>query len=607
MQEFVAPSLVPADPAASVADLLADRVRATPGTVLFAVPEGDGWRDLTAAEFERAVIALAKGFVDAGIEPGTRIGLLSATRYEWTLIDFAAWYAGAAVVPVYETSAPDQVSWILSDADVFAAIVETPEHFTRVDEVRPDLPALREVWQIDLGDLDKLVARGADVPDAEIERRRHLARADDTATIIYTAGTTGRPKGCELTHANFVQLAKNAALAIPEVVHPQASTLLFITAAHVFARFIAVLAVHGGVRVGHQSDTSRLLPALASFRPTFLLAVPRVFEKVYNSAEQKAESGGKGAIFRWAAETGVAYSEASDAGHVPAALKARQAVAELLVFRTLRRALGGRVRWAVSGSAPLGHRLGHFYRALGVTILEGYGLTETTAPVSVNRPSKNKIGTVGPVLPGVSVRVADDGEVETRGVNVFARYRHNDRATAEAFVDGWFRTGDLGRLDEDGYLTITGRKKEIIVTAGGKNVAPAELEDPIRANPIVSQVVVVGEGRPFIGALITLDTDMLGSWLKNHGEDATLPPERAAQLPAVRDELQRAVDAANTKVSRAESIRAFQVLPDDFTEANGELTPKLSIKRAVILAQRADAVDRLYTEAKAHREASAAH
>ncbi|WP_375401648.1 AMP-dependent synthetase/ligase [uncultured Amnibacterium sp.] len=607
MQEFVAPSLVPADPAASVADLLADRARATPDTALFALPQGDGWRDLTAAEFERAVVALAKGFVAAGIEPGTRIGLLSATRYEWTLIDFAAWYAGAAVVPVYETSSPDQVSWILSDADVCAAIVETPEHFTRVDEVRPDLPALREVWQIDLGDLDKLVVRGAEVPDAEIERRRHLARADDTATIIYTAGTTGRPKGCELTHANFVQLAKNAALAIPEVVHPEASTLLFITAAHVFARFIAVLAVHGGVRVGHQSDTSRLLPALASFRPTFLLAVPRVFEKVYNSAEQKAESGGKGAIFRWAAETGVAYSEASDSGHVPVTLKARQAVAELLVFRTLRRALGGRVRWAVSGSAPLGHRLGHFYRALGVTILEGYGLTETTAPVSVNRPSKNKIGTVGPVLPGVSVRVADDGEVETRGVNVFARYRHNDRATAEAFVDGWFRTGDLGRLDEDGYLTITGRKKEIIVTAGGKNVAPAELEDPIRANPIVSQVVVVGEGRPFIGALITLDTDMLGSWLKNHGEDATLAPERAAQLPAVRDELQRAVDAANTKVSRAESIRAFQVLPDDFTEANGELTPKLSIKRAVILAQRTDAVDRLYTDAKAHREASAAH
>lgn len=607
MQEFVARALVPADPTANVAGLLADRVRATPDTALFALPDGDGWRDLTAAEFERAVVALAKGFVAAGIQPGGRIGLLSATRYEWTLIDFAAWYAGAAVVPVYETSSPDQVSWILSDAEVCAVIVETPEHFTRVDEVRPDLPAVTDVWQIDLGDLDKLAARGAAVSDDEIDRRRRLATPEDTATIIYTAGTTGRPKGCELTHANFVELSRNAALAIPEVVHTEASTLLFITAAHVFARFIAVLAVHGGVRVGHQSDTSALLPALASFRPTFLLAVPRVFEKVYNSAEQKAESGGRGSIFRWAAQTGIAWSEAMDAGHVPLPLRARQAIAERLVFRTLRRALGGRVRWAVSGSAPLGHRLGHFYRAVGVTILEGYGLTETTAPVSVNRPSRTKIGTVGPVLPGVAVRIADDGEVETRGVNVFARYRHNEQATADTFVDGWFRTGDLGRLDDEGYLTITGRKKEIIVTAGGKNIAPAELEDPIRANPIVSQVVVVGEGRPFIGALITLDTDMLGSWLKNHGQDATLPPERAAELPAVREELQRAVDAANTRVSRAESIRAFQVLPDDFTEASGELTPKLSIKRGVILDQRSEAVDRLYADAKSARDAAVAH
>jgi long-chain acyl-CoA synthetase len=391
------------------------------------------------------------------------------------------------------------------------------------------------------------------------------------------------------------------------VVSPQASTLLFITLAHVFARFIAVLCVHGGVKVGHQADTSRLLPALASFQPTFLLAVPRVFEKVYNSAEQKAESSGRGKIFRWAADTGIAYSEARDAGSVPVGLAARFAVANALVLRKLRRALGGRVEWAVSGSAPLGKRLGHFYRAMGVTILEGYGLTETTAPATVNRPSKFKIGTVGPALPGVAVRIAADGEVELRGIDVFREYWHNPEATEAVFDDGWFRTGDIGSLDDDGYLTITGRKKEIIVTAGGKNVAPAELEDPIRGNPIVSQVVVVGEGRPFIAALVTLDADMLPTWLTNHGLDASLSVADAAELPAVREEVQRAIDTANTRVSRAEGVRAFAILPEDFTEAGGQLTPKLSVKRHVVLEQCAERIDRLYEDAKAKHGATSAH
>jgi long-chain acyl-CoA synthetase len=607
VQEFEARALLPAEPALNVADLLAQRVKQAPAAVLFARPDGDAWRDVTGETFLAEVVALAKGFVAAGIQAGERIGLLSSTRYEWTLVDFAAWYAGAFVVPIYETSAPEQVRWILSDSGCSALIVETAEHFTRVDEVRADLPDVREVWQLGLGDLEKLAEGGRGVSDEEIERRRQLATESDIATIIYTAGTTGRPKGCVLTHGNFVELARNTTLAIPEVVSPQASTLLFITLAHVFARFIAVLCVHGGVKVGHQADTSRLLPALASFQPTFLLAVPRVFEKVYNSAEQKAESSGRGKIFRWAADTGIAYSEARDAGSVPVGLAARFAVANALVLRKLRRALGGRVEWAVSGSAPLGKRLGHFYRAMGVTILEGYGLTETTAPATVNRPSKFKIGTVGPALPGVAVRIAADGEVELRGIDVFREYWHNPEATEAVFDDGWFRTGDIGSLDDDGYLTITGRKKEIIVTAGGKNVAPAELEDPIRGNPIVSQVVVVGEGRPFIAALVTLDADMLPTWLTNHGLDASLSVADAAELPAVREEVQRAIDTANTRVSRAEGVRAFAILPEDFTEAGGQLTPKLSVKRHVVLEQCAERIDRLYEDAKAKHQGASAH
>jgi long-chain acyl-CoA synthetase len=603
VQQIEAPALTTADPNATVGALLAERAAATPRLALFAVPDGDGWRDITAAEFEQQVIALAKGLVASGIQPGERIGVLASTRYEWTLLDFAAWYAGALVVPIYETSAPEQIRWIHTDSGATAVVVETPEHFTRVDEVLPELPAIRAVWQIDLGDLAKLAASGAGIEDAEIVRRRGLASASDTATIIYTAGTTGRPKGCVLTHANFVEPCRNVVLAIPEVVNTQGSTLLFITIAHVFARFIAVLCVHGGVKVGHQPDTKRLLPALATFRPTFLLAVPRVFEKVYNSAEQTAVAGGKGRIFAWAAETGIAWSEASDTGVVPLSLRARYRVADALVFRTLRQRLGGRVRWAVSGSAPLGKRLGHFFRAAGLTILEGYGLTETTAAATVNRPSRSKIGTVGIPLPGVGVRIAADGEIEVRGVDVFARYNNDEAASEAAFDDGWFRTGDLGSLDDDGYLTVTGRKKELIVTAGGKNVAPAELEDPIRANPIVSQVVVVGDQRPFVGALVTLDPDMLPTWLGNHGEDRSLSTAQAAELPSVREEVQRAIDAANTRVSRAESVRAFRILPDDFTQEGGELTPKLSIKRNVVLERRAADIERLYAESKKAAEA----
>lgn len=600
MNQFDAPALSPADPEANTTDLLIGRLAEAPDAVLFSTPTKDGgWSPITTREFHAQVVALAKGFVAAGIQPGDKVGLMSKTRYEWTLVDFAMWFAGAVLVPVYETSSPSQIRWNLSDSGAISLIVETADNFARFDEVHPELPLIQNVWQIDLGDLDKLAAQGVDVPDAEIERRRNLAVGSDIATLIYTSGSTGKPRGCVLTHSNFVETSRNARLGLGEVLE-DASTLLFITTAHVFARLIAVLAVHAGVNVGHQPDTRFLLPSMASFKPTFLLAVPRVFEKVYNVSEQKAETGGRGKIFRAAADVAIAHSKAlEDGGRVPFGLKAKFAVYDKLVYGKLRTALGGRVKYAVSGSAPLGARLGHFYHSLGITILEGYGLTETTAPATVNRPAKSKIGTVGPALPGVSIRIEEDGEILVKGVNVFEGYWKNPEATEAALKDGWLHTGDIGALDADGFLTITGRKKEIIVTAGGKNVAPAVLEDPIRANPLVGQVIVVGDRRPFISALVTLDPEMLPVWLNNAGEDAAMTVTEASVNPVVIAEIQRAIDVANESVSRAESIRKFQVLATDLTEESGHLTPKLSIKRNVILADFADVIDEMYSGAPA--------
>ncbi|WP_067250497.1 AMP-dependent synthetase/ligase [Microbacterium resistens] len=598
MVQFEVPAIVPADPEANITDLLVQRVEKTPNLALFSVPDGAGWRDVSAAEFQRAVIALAKGFVAAGIQPGEKVGFLARTTYEWTLVDFALFYAGAVMVPIYETSSPSQIQWILEDSGAIAVMVESAEHFSRLDEVRGDLPLVREVWQMHLGALDALTAQGAEITDEEVERRRTIANAADIATLIYTSGSTGRPKGCVLTHSNFVELARNAAKALDDVVStPGASTVLFITTAHVFARFISILDVHAGVRTGHQPDTKQLLPALGSFKPTFLLAVPRVFEKVYNSAEQKAEAGGKGKIFRAAAAAAVEHSRLQEEGaKIPLGLRIKFALFDRLVYSKLREAMGGNVVYAISGSAPLGARLGHFFHSLGVVILEGYGLTETTAPATVNLADKSKIGTVGPALPGVGIRLAEDGEIEVRGINVFKEYWNNPDATAEAFDDGWFRTGDIGSFDDEGFLTITGRKKEIIVTAGGKNVSPAALEDPIRANPIVGQVVVVGDQKPFISALVTLDPEMLPAWLANNGLSADMPLAEAARNDAVRAEVQRAIDHANTRVSRAESIRKFTILPSEWTEASGHLTPKLSIKRNIILKDFADEIAAIYDE-----------
>lgn len=598
MKRSETPAVVTADPTLNTTDLLRRRLELSPDRPLFAVPEGDGWRDIPARVFGEEVLALAKGFAAAGLEPGDRVAFIAQTGYRWTLVDFALWTAGLVMVPVYETSSTAQLEWMLEDSGAVGIITELPEHTAMADDAAKDVPAVRFRAALHDGAIESLSKDGEGFSDEEIERRRSLAGEDDIATLIYTSGSTGRPKGCVLTHGNFVELARNAEEPLADLIGEGSSTLLFITLAHVLARFISVLCVYAGVKVGHQPNTANLVPSLGTFKPSFLLAVPRVFEKVYNSAEQKADAEGRGKIFRRAATVGVAYSRALDKGKVPLGLKLQYALYDRLVFAKLRKVMGGRVEHAVSGSAPLGNYLGHFYRAIGVKIMEGYGLTETTAPVSVNLPRASKIGTVGPALPGCAIRIDEDGEILTKGVNVFREYWQNEEATKAAFTeDGWFRTGDIGRLDEDGYLTVTGRKKEVIVTAGGKNVSPATLEDPVRSDPLVGQIVVVGDQRPFIAALITLDPEMLRSWLQQHGENPDMPLSEAAQHPKVLAEIQHSIDRANTRVSRAESIRKFVVLDEEFTEANGTLTPKLSIRRHVILEKYAGVIDGIYNVA----------
>ncbi len=595
MLEITVPALVAPDPQADLTDLVVDAAREQPDAVLFSRPADGGWEDVSATAFLAEVTRLAKGLVAAGVRPGDRVALISKTRYEWTLTDVAVWFAGAVTVPVYETSSPEQVAWILGDSGAVGVVVETTAHAATVGTVRADLSALRWVWTIDDGALDELARAGDAVDDAEIETRRATLSGESVATLIYTSGTTGRPKGCELTHANFRDLALNATTYLAEVVcAPGASTLLFLPLAHVFARFVQVLCIAARARMGHTPDVKNLIDDLGGFRPTFVLAVPRVFEKIYNSAEATAQAGGKGRIFTAATETAIAWSRAHEDGGPGVALRVRHALFDRLVYGKLRERLGGQVQYAVSGGAPLGARLGHFFRGIGVVILEGWGLTETTAPATVNTPEQIKIGTVGRPLPGVGVRTADDGELLVKGVNVMRGYFENPQATAEALEDGWFHTGDLGEIDDDGFVRITGRKKEIIVTAGGKNVAPMVLEDRLRAHVLVSQCMVVGDQRPFIGALITLDAEMLPGWLANQGK----PPmdvAAAATDPDVLRELQRAVDHANEAVSKAESIRKFVVLDTDFTEAGGHLTPKLSLKRAVVLKEFAQQVEGLYT------------
>ena len=599
MDQFAVPAVVPPDAAASIPGLLAARVAASADLPFVEHKEtSDGpWLPVTAREFDALATRVAKGLVARGIEPGQSVGIMSRTRYEWTVLDFAAWLAGAVPVPLYETSSAEQVQWILSDADVRLLVVESVHHAEVVSQVRGQLTVLGDVLVLERGAIDTLVSDGADVPDEEIARRRTLARAADPATISYTSGTTGRPKGVVLTHGNFVDLALNAVAKLgAQVCPPGSRTLLFMPLAHVFARFIEVLVVPAGAVLGHTPDTKNLVADLGTFRPTFILSVPRVFEKVYNSAEQKAAAGGKRGIFQRAAKTAIVYSRALDTPKGPSPwLRLQHEVADVLVLHKLRALLGGQAAWAISGGAPLGERLGHFYRGMGLTILEGYGLTETTAPTNVNVPESVKIGTVGPPLPGTTLRIAEDGEILVKGAQVFASYHRNEAATAEAMRDGWFHTGDLGSLDEDGCLRITGRKKEIIVTAGGKNVAPAVLEDRLRGHPLVSQVVVVGDAKPFIGALVTLDPEALPGWLATH-DLPDMDVTAAAEHPRVRAALDRAVERTNRAVSRAESIRKYTVLTTDFTVENDYLTPSLKVRRERVLKDFAPEIESLYSE-----------
>jgi long-chain acyl-CoA synthetase len=591
------PAFVDVPESTSINTLLADRVERTGDGPLLERGETPGgpWLAVSANAFDADVVEVARGLLARGIAAGDRIAIMSRTRYEWTLLDYAIWAVGGVPVPVYETSSPEQVHWILSDAGVRLAIVETAAHASVVDTVRDRLPELDDVVMLEAGAVDALRAAGAGVPaDAVAERRAGVAR-DDLATIIYTSGSTGRPKGTELTHGSFAHVSLNAQHALPEVIsHDGARTLLFLPLAHVFARLIQVAVLGANTVLGHTPDVKNLVADLGTFRPTFLLAVPRVFEKVYNSAEQTASSSPlKRRIFYWAARTAIATSRARDTGTVPASLRLQHALADRLVLGKLRAAMGGHVEHAVSGGAPLGERLGHFFRGAGITVLEGYGLTETTAPTPVNLPRSVAIGTVGKPLPGTSIRIDDDGEILLAGPHLFRAYRNQPELTAEVLQDGWFRTGDLGSLDDQGRLQITGRKKEIIVTAGGKNVAPALLEDRLRSHPLVSQVVVVGDQRPFIGALVTLDTEMLPGWLANHGLPEMSVAE-ARENPDVLAHLDRAVARANEAVSRAESIRKIKVLEGDFTEANGYLTPSLKVKRALVLKDFASTIDDLY-------------
>jgi len=583
----------------NLSDLPVRNCTSRPDQVGFCKPSSGGWVEVTNAEFLAEVRALAKGLMASGVGLGERVGIMSRTRYEWTLADFAIWTAGAVPVPIYETSAAQQVGWIVKDAGCAVVILETATHAKVLAEAQvEDLPELRQVWQIDGGGLDELKAAGCGISDEAVEERRSQVSRSDIATIIYTSGTTGRPKGCQLTHDNFMALAENSAERFRVILSGEdASTLLFLPLAHVLARFIEVIGVHAGVRMGFTSDIKNLVASFGTFSPTFILSVPRVFEKIYNSAEQKAVSEGRGTIFRTAVATAVAWSEAQENGGPDALLKAKHALFDKLVYHKLRGALGGNVKYAFSGGAPLGPRLGHFYRGIGVTVLEGYGLTETTAPATQNSPEQLKIGTVGPPVPGVAIQIAADGEILIKGNNVFASYRNNEVATQEAIVDGWFHTGDVGELDDDGFLRITGRKKELLITAGGKNVVPGFLEDRLRAHPLVSQCIVVGDQQPFIGALITLDAEMLPAWARNKKLE-NLSLDDALTNEVVRAELSRAVDHANDAVSKPESIRKFTVLAGDFTEDNGYLTPSLKVKRSMVMKDYASEVEALYAGPK---------
>ena len=596
MNEISIPPLVPAATAGNLTNLIAERAWFEPERIIMSRPLGEGWQPVTAREVEEEIRATAKGLVASGVQIGDRVAIMARTRYEWTILDIATWFAGAVVVPIYDTSSAEQVDWILNDSHSVAIIVETP---ALSDLVKSVMPAhTRNIWTMTDDVLTVLREAGKHIGDDEIDRRRNALTPESLATLIYTSGTTGKPKGVQLTHRNFLAECGNVVQGASELfLKPGGSTLLFLPIAHVFGRMVQIGAITGGLHLAHCSDPVGRLPMdLASFKPTFVLAVPRIFEKIYNGAEAKAEAAGKGKIFKKAADVAIAYSEALDKKHISPVLKLKHGLFDKLVYSKIRAGMGGRVEAAISGGAPLGIRLGHFYRGIGVAVLEGYGLTETTAGATLNLHGAHRVGSVGRPIPGTSIKIAADGEVLIRGPIVMDGYWQNQAANDEVFdSERWFKSGDLGKLDDEGFLYIVGRKKEIIVTAGGKNVAPAVLEDRLRAHPLVSQCIVVGDNQPFIAALVTIDPDAIKLWMVNNKK------EGAAMTDLVNDPdliavIQTAVDEANKAVSKAESIRKFTLLPSDFTIAGGQLTAKLSIKRHVIAQEFAKEIEALFSK-----------
>jgi long-chain acyl-CoA synthetase len=596
MNEISIPPLVPAATAGNLTNLIAERAWFEPERIIMSRPLGEGWQPVTAREVEEEIRATAKGLIASGVQIGDRVAIMARTRYEWTILDFATWFAGGVVVPIYDTSSAEQIDWILNDSHSVAIIVETPALAELVKTVQPS--HTRHMWTMTEDVLTVLREAGKHIGDDEIDRRRNAITPASLATLIYTSGTTGKPKGVQLSHANFLSECGNVVQGASELfLKPGGSTLLFLPIAHVFGRMVQIGSISAGLHMAHCSDPVGRLPMdLASFKPTFVLAVPRIFEKIYNGAEAKAEAAGKGDIFRKAAAVAIAYSEALDKKKVSPILKLKHGLFDKLVYSKIRAGMGGRVEAAISGGAPLGVRLGHFYRGAGVTVLEGYGLTETTAGATLNLIGAQRVGSVGRPIPGTSVKIAEDGEVLLRGPIVMDGYWQNQAANDEVFdSERWFRSGDLGKLDEDGFLYIVGRKKELIVTAGGKNVAPAVLEDRLRAHPLVSQCMVVGDNQPFIAALVTLDPDALKAWVANNKKDGAAIGDLVND-PDLIAVVQTAVDEANKAVSKAESIRKFTLLTTDFTIAGGHLTAKLSVKRHVVAKEFAKEIDALFAK-----------
>jgi len=593
MNEFTTPVIVPPATSGNLTNLIADRAGFEPDRIMLSRPIGDSWQPVTAKELDAEIRAVAQGFIAAGIAPGDRVGLMAKTRYEWTILDFAIWFAGAVTVPIYETSSAEQIQWILTDSGATALIVETPQLRELAQTVLPS--HCKQVWTITDDAVLQLTEAGANISHSDVDARRNSLTPDSLATLIYTSGTTGKPKGVELTHGNFLSECGNVVQGASDLfLKPGGSTLLFLPIAHVFGRMVQIGAITAGLHLAHTGDIARLQNDLGTFKPTFVLAVPRIFEKIYNGAEAKADAAGKGNIFRKAVTVAIAYSEAMDSDKTPLALRVKHTIFDKLVFSKIRAAMGGRVEAAISGGAPLGARLGHFYRGAGINILEGYGLTETTAGSNLNLTSAQRVGSVGRPIPGTTIKIAEDGEVLIKGAIVMRGYWQNPAANAEVFTaDGFFKTGDLGALDNDGYLSIVGRKKELIVTAGGKNVAPAVLEDRVRAHPLVSQCLVVGDNKPFIAALVTLDAEAIKGWIVANKKDGATIAELAND-PTLIAVIQTAVDEANKAVSRAESIRKFTILPTDFTVAGGQLTAKMSVKRHVVGQEFAKEIEALF-------------